>query len=690
VKKVKSVARQWNLTKDVVSVKNKYVAPYFCFIQSSGMGKTKLMYEFAKLTRMEGGDELSTKFSCDLILSSARIVLGKGSTVFDGTLDLQSFVRKPQRKEEAISVANSICDHLNYVLVDNRCGHFESVKMKETHVFLFDEAQKLLETHYGIKAFLFRCIRTWLRWKRRDRTMIAVFSGTSSSILNYTIPSDLEIDDGLVPDSSSRGADLEYFYSRGPKTFEPFFTLTTMAVLKPTDEGTDDLTNMAVLKATDEKKDKSEYGKSIRYGRPLFAKMHEDNTLERSIETVLQRLLLHTGKEQFEWSDETESWLSVLATRVQMGSTTLNVASRLVAKGYANLTGVTRNFATFAYLPDPVCARLAMCMMDENWSLGSLSGKSKKWWSEAVMTLYSTGLCRPDKGDVGEILAALHFLFCCDECRQAIDGNSEYTTFSVPLENWINGLLDESSSSGSCGKRKHDEPVIQLNFIQVCRDYTRSPWSGLADQAFLKNLYNAGTAFYTCPGCEMIDFVAPTVIIKSGEKPTYSSVVVSIKSRVYFAPTKAGNLCVEMKRMADFWKLKSTLCIVCVLGQEKDSNDGKYTYDASKMLAALQNGKNVATVLRLPRKDRFGLTDVFVEMTTIAEQSGILSSHSFLRARSLLLEAADAPTNCAFKNFKKYFKQLMKNMHADKKCQSVSCESDDSSAEPTAKRPRIS
>jgi hypothetical protein len=42
-----------------------------------------------------------------------------------------------------------------------------------------------------------------------------------------------------------------------------FFTPTAMTVLKPTDEGTDDLTTMALVKPTNEQKDKSEYGKSI-------------------------------------------------------------------------------------------------------------------------------------------------------------------------------------------------------------------------------------------------------------------------------------------------------------------------------------------------------------------------------------------------------------------------------------------
>jgi hypothetical protein len=40
------------------------------------------MYEFIKLTRMEGEDELSTMFSCDLILSSAGMVLDDTSAVW--------------------------------------------------------------------------------------------------------------------------------------------------------------------------------------------------------------------------------------------------------------------------------------------------------------------------------------------------------------------------------------------------------------------------------------------------------------------------------------------------------------------------------------------------------------------------------------------------------------------------------
>jgi hypothetical protein len=581
-----------------VPEEEKYISPYFCFIQSSGMGKTKLMYEFAKLTRMtspnadEGPSNVSEEFSCDLILSG-DILIEKNvpeSDVFDCKLDLRRFVLDPNK--EASTVANNIYDHLEEELVTKRST---CRPMKKTHVFLFVDAQVFLDAHYGFEAFVFRCIRTWLRTKRDGTTTIAVFSGTSSSILNYSVLTDLLEDNMLEKVSPSRDPyNDERFYPRGFKTFEPFFTLTTIAVLNPKE----DIPNQ------------SDYNKSILYGRPLFAKMHQQGQLEPNIETILKRLLLYTGEEGFAWSKKNESWLSVLATRVQMGSTTVNVVSRLVAKGYANLTGVAGNSATFVCMPDPVCARLAMCMMDENWRLGSFKGKSKKWWSKAVGTIYATGLCLPDKGDVGEVLTALYLLFCCDECRRSMDNNFDYKTFSVPLGDWIDAIIEKRSSSEA---KNLPASQVRVSFIQVCRDYMRAPWIGLADQVFLENLYNAGTAFYTYPGCDLIDFVAPTVITTGNTKPTYSAVLVSIKSRLYLGPRDAKRLCAQMKRKANACKLKSALCIVCVFGQEAVSNYGQYNFDSS-MLRELEEGKNVATVLRLPRYDRFGLTDIFLEI----------------------------------------------------------------------------
>ena len=73
-----------------------------------------------------------------------------------------------------------------------------------------------LETHYGFEAFLFRCILTWLCTKRDGTTTLGVFSGTSSSILNYNIKTDLLKDSDLEKLSPSRDlGDKEQFYSKG-------------------------------------------------------------------------------------------------------------------------------------------------------------------------------------------------------------------------------------------------------------------------------------------------------------------------------------------------------------------------------------------------------------------------------------------------------------------------------------------
>jgi hypothetical protein len=238
-------------------------------------------------------------------------------------------------------------------------------------------------------------------------------------------------------------------------------------------------------------------------------------------------------------------------------------------------------------------------------------------------------------------LAALYFLFCCDECRQNINGNINYTWFAVPLEDWINTLLATSQSSGSAGKRTRKAPAVQINFIQVCRNYMRSPWKTLSDQVFLKHLYDAGTAFLTYPECDdLISFVAPSLSRIGDRQPAYSSVVVSIKSGLYFSPSDARDLCDKLKSKADGYKLKSALCVVCIFGQALESDDKAYTYNES-MLKDLVEGRNIAIVLHLPQNDRFGLVDIFHQVNAATEQSELLSFPSFLRARGEKLMAKE-------------------------------------------------
>jgi hypothetical protein len=110
---------------------------------------------------------------------------------------------------------------------------------------------------------------------------------------------------------------------------------------------------------------------------------------------------------------------------------------------------------------------------------------------------------------------------------------------------------------------------------------------------------------------------------------------------LYFGPREAAKICEKLKDEADNYRLKSALCVVCVFGQTSVSNDDEYEWNAN-CLNALGDGCNVATVLRIPRNDSFGLTDIFLEMTAVSEKSELLSSHSFLRARGQKLKAKDA------------------------------------------------
>jgi hypothetical protein len=105
VEKIQSVAEEWKETKRFADLEKKYFAPYFCFIQSSGMGKTKLLHEFAKLTKTtssrahEGYSNLSEEFSCDLVLSGDLLLEEEipNNDVFHIELDLEDFVRDPHR-----------------------------------------------------------------------------------------------------------------------------------------------------------------------------------------------------------------------------------------------------------------------------------------------------------------------------------------------------------------------------------------------------------------------------------------------------------------------------------------------------------------------------------------------------------------------------------------------------------------
>jgi hypothetical protein len=59
--------------------------------------------------------------------------------------------------------------------------------------------------------------------------------------------------------------------------------------------------------------------------------------------------------------------------------------------------------------------------MDEDWKIeeSAIKGREPIFWTEAAIEFFSAGVCVPNRGDVGEIGAALYLLFCGDFLRKA-------------------------------------------------------------------------------------------------------------------------------------------------------------------------------------------------------------------------------------------------------------------------------
>ena len=127
---------------------------------------------------------------------------------------------------------------------------------------------------------------------------------------------------------------------------------------------------------------------------------------------------------------------NILATRVHLGvADSYKFSSLLVSEGYANLTSFTsvRNKDKtksyqfhLCFLPDPVCEALAMGLMKPKWRIEKdkfslIAGLPRWFWSRKVLLLLQSGVCFPDKGDIGVVLGALYCLFCGDVLRYELD-----------------------------------------------------------------------------------------------------------------------------------------------------------------------------------------------------------------------------------------------------------------------------
>lgn len=267
---------------------------------------------------------------------------------------------KPPATRAALEIYGKLDKMLAKLLtLDNSS---EQKKEREKVVIMFDESHDLLKTEFDHTAFLFRCVRLWLREIRRNQQIVAVFAGTSSKFTtDYTFETEANLKSREA--SSRHWRRVREYHKDGHMVYAPLFRTTTIGSYAVTEIQPPD--------------DKTECDTALLYGRPLFAAMAESNmeggegsVLEHRIPSILTRMLYWPQS----WNGRKSTppriaVMGMLGTRIQVGQPSIEMSSNLVATGYANFCGYNSETNVFqlGFLPDPVPAHLSMCMMDEDF-----------------------------------------------------------------------------------------------------------------------------------------------------------------------------------------------------------------------------------------------------------------------------------------------------------------------------------
>jgi AAA domain len=567
---------KWHDESPAGGVKS-HSAPLLPMIQSSGVGKTKLMFEFREKEKNN-----SNRRTLLILCANGKYDGDPATTIYDNILSVPQGISADTR----VDTLEKLEDFKKAAMVD----HLDTSNRQV--LLLFDEAQHLLDND----GFAFRCIRWWLRRKDHNVKIAAVFTGTNSGLANFYLESPKQT-------KSSRDADSPY-HEYEAKMYEPFYDFCTTGCL--------------LSRAGCNTTDRTDFENAIPYGRPLFVKMKD---LSEKLPDILKRMLLSASPE--EWQKRQASIVSILATRVQLGYTATCVVSALVSKGYAHLTDFTRfdddkipgsqqGIADFCYFTDPVCVHLAMCLMTSGFTsttmLGGYKAKDPSFWTEKAMEIFSSGLCKPNKGDLGEIGAALYLLFCGDSMRFRL--NPKLTTFAVPFEEWLNVLKDPSLVSNPSFTMASGRNVDMISFVQIRRLHLRMPLEELITQDFLRHLYVSGTACYLYEACPVFDIIA-SIRSKGG---TYKALLISVKARQKLYNSAELP---KMKETCDSLQVRSE-AILFAIGRKNRVDQMAPT--------------GTSHVVDVPLDDPFGVSNLVLSTTANKERAEIFASHDFIRS----------------------------------------------------------
>ena len=290
-------------------------------VQSGGTGKTKIMFEAKKMLERD-------QVGCKLVLCRTGTLPidneAKDGKVFSKYLDTCLPPSNNQRAE--------ICKILDSCIKGN----------KRRFVLMFDESQCLTQD----TAWYFCVVRWWLGKKRQNKEIVAVFAGTTTQLANYH---------SEPPFSTTLRDSQSDSFESGKLLYAPFHEITTTGLVAVT-------TPHEVSQAS------TDCNVAVQYGQPLFARMqitHKEKWEEEGWTSAIMKHVV--GEKESEYG-----MFAVLASRVQMGQVPFELASKLVASTYTNLTCFfpeNKSFADITFFPVPVCARLAMSLMLEECNI---------------------------------------------------------------------------------------------------------------------------------------------------------------------------------------------------------------------------------------------------------------------------------------------------------------------------------
>ena len=397
------------------------------------------------------------------------------------------------------------------------------------------------------------------------------------------------------------------------------------------------------------------------------------------------------------WELNDASCLSIIGSRFQIKGLPFEYTLDLIARGYGclfefrNPLEEGRPSASLVFYPDPVVSWLAMALFREDWRFKQFQGRSPSFWTNRLRETVSNQVCSMNKGDIGEVGAAMYLTFTADSLR-VFEEERAFSPFRVSFESWCEALgaqhktdhemdevalekfaLDISKSEqwekvmSMAGETQQccldpstnlNEDSASISVMQFFRLYANVTTSLVGNQDFLRARFNSGVALYMAPQCRDFDLAIPFRYPSNvREGYDFGAILVSVKSSKEFAAAAALKECAKMYEAMESSGLKNGLGILLLPALERRS---KYP---SELLLKKEDAQEatrriIVRVVVVPAADPFAIKRLILESTSVGE--GLARATAFHPIADLGLSGLDPDYLCQSDSNKKVLDQSKK------------------------------